>query len=74
MDHNYTTRGYITDQNDFVDYENQRQNWFEYIDDNDDQDQASTGRVLAVAVAITPYFRVWMRIMTSSLISTKTAT
>ena len=39
MDHDYTTRGYITDQNDFVDYENQRQNWFEYIDDNDDQDQ-----------------------------------
>ncbi len=39
MDHNYTTRGYITDQNDFVDYENQRQNWFEYIDDNDDQDE-----------------------------------
>ena len=35
MDHDYTTRGYITDQNDFVDYENQRQNWFEYIDDND---------------------------------------
>ena len=40
MDDNYTTRGYITDQNDFVDYENQRQNWFEYVDDNDDQDQA----------------------------------
>ncbi len=39
MDHDYTTRGYITDQNDFVDYENQRQNWFEYIDDNDDNDQ-----------------------------------
>ena len=39
MDHDYTTRGYITDKNDFVDYENQRQNWFEYIDDNDDQDQ-----------------------------------
>ena len=39
MDHGYTTRGYITDLNDVVDYENQRQNWFEYIDDNDDQDQ-----------------------------------
>ena len=39
MDHDYATRGYITDQNDFVDYENQRQNWFEYIDDNDDNDQ-----------------------------------
>ena len=39
MDHDYATRGYITDQNDFVDYENQRQNWFEYIDDNDDTDQ-----------------------------------
>jgi hypothetical protein len=39
MDDDYTTRGYITDQNDFVDYENQRQNWFEYIDDNDDNDQ-----------------------------------
>ena len=39
MVHDYTTRGYITDKNDFVDYENQRQNWFEYIDDNDDQDQ-----------------------------------
>lgn len=38
MDYGYTTRGYITDQNDFVDYENARQNWFEYIDDNDDQD------------------------------------
>ena len=38
MDYDYTTRGYITDQNDVVDYENQRQNWFEYIDDNDDQD------------------------------------
>jgi len=39
MDHDYSTRGYITDQNDFIDYENQRQNWFEYIDDNDDNDQ-----------------------------------
>lgn len=39
MAHDYTTRGYITDQNDFVDYENERQNWFEYIDDNDDQDR-----------------------------------
>ncbi len=39
MDHDYATRGYITDQNDFVDYENARQNWFEYIDDNDDNDQ-----------------------------------
>jgi len=39
MEHDYSTRGYITDQNDFVDYENPRQNWFEYIDDNDDQDQ-----------------------------------
>ena len=38
MDHSYASRGYITDQNDFVDYENPRQNWFEYIDDNDDQD------------------------------------
>ncbi|MBT4496460.1 MAG: hypothetical protein HOC74_01990 [Gemmatimonadetes bacterium] len=38
MAHDYTTRGYITDQQDFVDYENARQNWFEYIDDNDDQD------------------------------------
>ncbi len=40
MDQDYATRGYITDRNDFVDYENQRQNWFEYIDDNDDQDQS----------------------------------
>ncbi len=39
MDHDYTTRAFIPDQNDFVDYENQRQNWFEYIDDNDDQDR-----------------------------------
>lgn len=39
MDPSYTSRGYITDQNDFVDYENARQNWFEYIDDNDDQDR-----------------------------------
>ena len=40
MDHDYTTRGYITDQNDFVDYENERQNIFEYVDDNDDQDRS----------------------------------
>ena len=40
MDHDYTTRGYIPDQNDFVDYENERQNIFEYIDDNDDQDRS----------------------------------
>ncbi|NKB66514.1 MAG: hypothetical protein GKR89_05595 [Candidatus Latescibacteria bacterium] len=40
MDHDYATRGYIPDVNDFVDYENERQNWFEYIDDNDDQDRA----------------------------------
>ena len=40
MDHDYTTRGFIPNQNDFVDYENSIQNWFEYIDDNDDQDRA----------------------------------
>ena len=40
MDHNYTTRGFVPAvNNDFVDYENTRQNWFEYIDDNDDQDR-----------------------------------
>ena len=39
MDHDYSTRGYIPDVNDFVDYENERQNWFEYVDDNDDQDR-----------------------------------
>ncbi len=40
MAHDYATRGYIPDQNDFVDYENERQNIFEYIDDNDDQDRS----------------------------------
>ena len=40
MDHDYTTRGFIPDQDDFVDYENSLQNWFEYIDDNDDQDRS----------------------------------
>lgn len=40
MDWNYTTRGFIPDQNEWVDYENSRENWFEYIDDDDDQDGA----------------------------------
>ena len=40
MDHDYSTRGYIPDQGDFVDFENSRENWYEYIDDNDDQDRA----------------------------------
>lgn len=38
MDWNYATRGFIPDQNEWVDYENPQENWFEYIDDNDDQD------------------------------------
>lgn len=40
MDEDYTTRGFIPDQDDFVNYENSVQNWFEYIDDNDDQDRS----------------------------------
>ena len=68
------TRGYITDQNDFVDYENQRQNWFEYIDDNDDQDQAVDWPRFGGGGGDNAVFPGLMRIMTSSLISTKTAT
>jgi len=40
MDHDYATRGFIPDQDDKVDYENSAQNWFEYVDDNDDQDRS----------------------------------
>ena len=40
MDHDYSTRGYITNAlNNFVDYEDSRRNWYEYVDDNDDQDR-----------------------------------
>ncbi len=40
MEHDYTTRGYITNAlNNSVDYSDSRRNWYEYVDDNDDQDR-----------------------------------
>lgn len=38
IDHDYTTRGFIPDQNGRVNYANAERNWFEYIDDDDDHD------------------------------------
>ncbi len=38
MDYDYLSRAYIPDQNGVVDYENERDNFFEFIDDDDDGD------------------------------------
>ncbi len=39
IDDNYTTSMFIPDNDGFIDYENESQYKFEYIDDNDDQDR-----------------------------------
>ena len=38
IDHDYSTRGFIPDQNGRINYDNAERNWFEFVDDDDDHD------------------------------------